>query len=109
MFLLRLIIILFCICLDDNSYILHIGVRANIHLGGGGVKTSFAHLPEWRTQIVCYAAPPGRKNNNELLQCLFLTILGVVHNCQHLPISTQSTNLGEGGGLRRASVLFFKC
>ena len=24
-------------------------------------------------------------------------ILGVVHNCQHLPISTESTNLGEGG------------
>ena len=22
---------------------------------------------------------------------------GVVHNCQHLPISTQSTNLGGGG------------
>ena len=27
-------------------------------------------------------------------------VLGVVHNCQHLPISTESTNLGEGGGLR---------
>ena len=24
--------------------------------------------------------------------------LGVVHNCQHLPISTQSTNLGGGRG-----------
>ena len=23
--------------------------------------------------------------------------LGVVHNCQHFPISTESTNLGEGG------------
>ena len=23
--------------------------------------------------------------------------LGVVHNCQHLPISTESTNLGGGG------------
>ena len=31
---------------------------------------------------------------------------GVVHNCQHLPISTESTNLGGGRGLRRASVLF---
>ena len=38
-----------------------------------------------------------------------VVMLGVVHNCQHLPISTQSTNLGEGGGLRRASVLCFKC
>ena len=36
-------------------------------------------------------------------------IRGVIHNCQHLPTSTESTNLGEGGGLRRASVLFFKC
>ena len=34
---------------------------------------------------------------------------GVIHNCQHLPTSTESTNLGEGGGLRRASVLFLKC
>ena len=26
-------------------------------------------------------------------------MLGVVHNnCQHFPISTESTNLGEGGG-----------
>ena len=33
--------------------------------------------------------------------------LGVVHNCQHFPISTESTNSGEGG-LRRASVLFKK-
>ena len=24
--------------------------------------------------------------------------LGVVHNCQHFPISTESTNSGEGGG-----------
>ena len=24
--------------------------------------------------------------------------LGVVHNCQHLPISTESTNLGGGRG-----------
>ena len=30
--------------------------------------------------------------------------LGVVHNCQHLPISTECTNLG--GGLRPASILF---
>ena len=28
-------------------------------------------LPEWRTQIVCLVALPGRKNNNELLQSLF--------------------------------------
>ena len=26
-----------------------------------------------------------------------LVDLGVVHNCQHLPISTESTNLGGGG------------
>ena len=35
--------------------------------------------------------------------------LGVVHNCQHLPISTESTNLGGGGGGEGASVLFLKC
>ena len=53
------------------SKLLHmpIGVRANIHLGGGG---SNRVLPEWRTQIVCHAGPPGRKNNNELLQCLIV-------------------------------------
>ena len=28
----------------------------------------------------------------------FWPSLGVVHNCQHLPISTQSTNLGGGRG-----------
>ena len=37
------------------------------------------------------------------------TIKGIVQNCQHLPISTGSTNLGEGRGLTRASVLFLKC
>ena len=25
--------------------------------------------------------------------------LGVVHNCQHLPISTESTNFGGGRGV----------
>ena len=39
--------------------------------------------------------------------CIFT--LGVVHNCQNLPISTESTNLGEGGGGEGASVLFLKC
>ena len=29
-------------------------------------------------------------------------MLGVVHNCQHLLISRESTNLGEGGGGRGA-------
>ena len=43
-----------------------ISLRANIHLG-----ESNRVLPEWRTQIVCHAAPPGRKNNNELLQSVF--------------------------------------
>ena len=47
-----------------------IGVRANIHLGG----QTYRVLPEWRTQLVCHAAPPGRKNN-ELTQCLFLTVV----------------------------------
>ena len=38
--------------------------------------------------------------------------LGVVHNCQHLPISTESTNLGGGGrgeGVRGLAYYFFKC
>ena len=39
----------------------------------------------------------------------FYIVLGIVHNCQHLPNSTESTNLGGGRGLRRASVLFLKC
>ena len=33
-------------------------------------------------------------------------LLGVVHNCQHLCISTEST---RGGGGSEASVLFLKC
>ena len=44
MFLIRLIIILFCICVDDNTYILHIGVRANIHLGGQNKFCPFARM-----------------------------------------------------------------
>ena len=40
-------------------------------IGGGGGSNRV--LPEWLIQIVqsCHAAPPGRINNNELLQCLF--------------------------------------
>ena len=40
--------------------------RTGQHPFGGSNQV----LPEWRTQIVCHAAPPGR-TNNELLQCLF--------------------------------------
>ena len=42
--------------------------RTGQHLFGGSNRV----LPEWRTQIVCHAPPPGRKNNNELLQSLFV-------------------------------------
>ena len=41
--------------------------RTGQHSFGGSHRV----LPEWRTQIVCHAAPPGRNNNNELLQFLF--------------------------------------
>ena len=37
-----------------------------------------------------------------------LMVLDVVHNCQYLPIVTESTNLGGEGGLRGGSVLFKK-
>ena len=30
------------------------------------------------------------------LNCVNIFWLGVIHNCQHLPISTESTNLGGG-------------
>ena len=33
-----------------------------------------------------------------LTSASYLTVLGVVHNCQHLLISTESTNLGGGRG-----------
>ena len=36
--------------------------RTGEHPFGGSNRV----LPEWRTQLVCHAAPPGRKNNNEL-------------------------------------------
>ena len=45
--------------------------RTGEHPFGGSNRV----LPEWRTQLVCHAAPPGRKNNNELTQCLFLTVV----------------------------------
>ena len=45
--------------------------RTGEHPFGGSNRV----LPEWRTQLVCHAAPPGRKNNDELTQCLFLTVI----------------------------------
>ena len=51
------------------KYITH--RRTGEHPFGGSNRV----LPEWRKQLVCHAAPPGRKNNNELLQCLFLTVV----------------------------------
>ena len=39
---------------------------------GVGVYPRFARMA---TQIVCHAAPSERKNNNELLQCLFVTVV----------------------------------
>ena len=45
--------------------------RTGEHPFGGSNRV----LPEWQKQLVCHAAPPGRKNNNELLQCLFLTVV----------------------------------
>ena len=57
-------------------------VDRGVLLGGGHRRTgehpfggSNRVLPEWRKQLVCHAAPPGRKNNNELLQRLFLTVV----------------------------------
>ncbi len=35
-------------------------------------------------------------DNSDCVTCA--ACLGVVHNCQHLPISTESTNLGGGSG-----------
>ena len=42
--------------------------RTGQHSFGGSHRV----LPEWRTQIVCHAAPPGRKNINELISVLIL-------------------------------------
>ena len=44
-----------CVCVQRVVYPC-MGVWANVHLGG-----SNRVLHEWRTQIVCHAAPPGRK------------------------------------------------
>ena len=38
----------------------------------------------------------------------FISNLGVVHNCQHLPISTESTNLGGGRGAEASQSTIFK-
>ena len=41
--------------------------RTGQHPFGGSNRV----LPEWRTQLVCYAPRQGEKNNNELLKSLF--------------------------------------
>ena len=57
--------------------------RTGQHPFGGSNRV----LPEWQTQIVCHAAPSGRKNHNELLQCLVFDGRRVVPNerlfCYH--------------------------
>ena len=54
-----------------GTLFMHRHRRTGEHPFGGSNRV----LPEWRKQLVCHAAPPGRKNNNELLQCLFLTVV----------------------------------
>ena len=57
---------------DSQSYVcMYVHRRTGQHPFGGSNRV----LPEWRTQLVCHAAPPGGKNNDELLQCLFLTVV----------------------------------
>ena len=47
-----------------------IGVRANIHLGG---QTEFC--PNGEHNLFVTRPRQGEKNNNELLQCLFLMVV----------------------------------
>ena len=71
----------------------HLGVRANIHLGGG-VKPSFARImPEWRTQIV-FTWP---RTNNELLQCLFFDGRRIVSD-ERLPEHYPTRNVSQVDG-----------
>ena len=51
------------------TWLCTIGVRANIHVGGGG-QTKFCPYGEHKLFIT--RPRHGEKNNNELLQCLFL-------------------------------------
>ena len=48
----------------------HIGVRANIHLGG---QTEFC--PNGEHNLFVMRPRQGEKNNNEPLQCLFLMVV----------------------------------
>ena len=52
-------------------------------------------LPEWRTQIVCHAASPRRKNN-ELLLCLFFDGRRVVPDEHLLCYPTQNVSQVDG-------------
>ena len=70
--------------------------RSGQHSFGGSHRV----LPEWRTQIVCHAAPPGRNNNNELLQCLFYYSGRAVPDERLLCYSTQNVSKVDGNLFR---------
>ena len=62
--------------------------RTSLRLGPTVILLSselYIHIIRWRVSV-------------SDLKVEEVPLLGVVHNCQHLPISTESTNLGEGGG-----------
>ena len=54
--------------IDGQHY--YVGVRANIHLGG---QTEFC--PNGEHNLFVTRPRQRDKNNNELLQCLFLTVV----------------------------------
>ena len=59
----------------------------------GGVKPNFARMMNTN----CFqAAPPGRKNNNELLQCLFFDGHKVVPDERLLCYSTRNVSQVDG-------------
>ena len=51
----------------------HMHMRTGQHPFGGSNRV----LPEWQTQIICQAPPPGENNNNVLLQSLFFWPINV--------------------------------
>ena len=75
--------------------------RMGQHPFGGSNRV----LPEWRTQIVCHAAPPGRNNNNELLQCLFFDGRRVVPDEHLLCYPTRNVSQVDGNLFRSVTQL----
>ena len=73
--------------------------RTGQHPFGGSNRV----LPDWRTQIVCHAAPPGRKNK-ELLQWVFFDGRKVVPDERLLCYPTRNDTVSQTNVLSFARI-----